>query len=161
MTSYDEAVDLNPSKFRVVLRLTTVAWAVLVFYLSTERFSPDFSRGLVAQSLTLFHLSVSPRTLHILDTLLRKAAHVTEYGMLAFLVYGSFGEQQPFRWSLRQALWCIGIVGLYSLTDEIHQRFVPGRHSSLADCGIDVAGAAIAVGMIFGARRLFRRASSD
>jgi VanZ family protein len=148
------AVHPNLSKSRVALRLTTVAWAALVFYLSTGRFGPDFSRALVAQALTLLHIAASPRTVHILDTLLRKAAHVTEYGMLAFLVYGSFGAQQPFRWRLRQAISCIGIVGLYSLTDEFHQRFVPGRHSSLIDCGIDVAGAAIAVGMIFEARRL-------
>ena len=151
----------NLSKSRVALRLMTLVWAVLVFYLSTQRFGPDFSKGLVALLLTFLHISVSPRTLHILDTLLRKAAHVTEYGMLAFLVYGSFGEQQPFLWSVRQALWCIGIVGLYSLTDEFHQRFVPGRGSHLTDCGIDVAGAAIAVGMIFMARRLFRRAPGD
>src|ERR1017187_2859481 len=97
------AADLHLSKRRVVLRLTTLAWAVLVFYLSTERFGSDFSQGLVAQALTLLHISVSPRTFHILDTLLRKIAHMTEYGILAFFVYGSFAEQQPFRWRLRQA----------------------------------------------------------
>ena len=107
--------DPNLSKRRVALRLATLAWAVLVFYLSTERFGSDFSQGLLAQALTVLHISVSPRTLHILDTLLRKTAHMTEYGILAFLVYGSFAEQQPFRWRLRQAIWCIGIVGLYSL----------------------------------------------
>ena len=109
------AANLNLSKRRVALRLATLAWAVLVFYLSTERFGSGFSQGLVAQVLTLLHISVSPRTFHVLDTLLRKIAHVTEYGILAFLVYGSFAEQQPFRWRLRQAIWCIGIVGLYSL----------------------------------------------
>ena len=155
------AADPNLSKRRVALRLTTLAWAVLVFYLSTERFGSDFSQGLIAQVLRLLHISVSPRTFHIFDTLLRKTAHMTEYGILAFFVYGSFAEQQPFRWRLRQAIWCIGIVGLYSLTDELHQRFVPGRHASLVDCGIDVAGATIAVIMIFEARRLFRRASRD
>jgi VanZ family protein len=153
--------DLNLSKRRVSLRLTTLAWAVLVFYLSTERFGSDFSQGLLAQALTLLHISVSPRTFHVLDTLLRKIAHLTEYGILAFFVYGSFAEHQPFRWRLRQAIWCIGIVGLYSLTDEFHQRFVPGRNASLVDCGIDIAGAVIALIIIFEARRLFRRASSD
>ena len=155
------AADPNLSKRRVALRLTTLAWAVLVFYLSTERFGSDFSQGLIAQVLRLLHISVSPRTFHIFDTLLRKTAHMTEYGILAFFVYGSFAGQQPFRWRLRQAIWCIAIVGLYSLTDELHQRFVPGRHASLVDCGIDVAGATIAVIMIFEARRLFRRASRD
>src|SRR5271157_4125928 len=155
------APDLNFSKRRVALRLATLAWAVLVFYLSTERFGSDFSESVVAHALTLLHISVSPRTFHILDVLLRKTAHITEYGVLASLVYGSFAEQQPFQWRLRQAIWCIGIVGLYSLTDELHQRYVPGRHASLVDCGIDVAGAAIAVIMIFEARRLFGRASRD
>ena len=153
--------DSHLWKLRVALRLTTVAWAVLVFCLSTERFGSDFSQTLVAQALALLHISVSARTLHILDTLLRKAAHITEYGILAFLVYGSFGEQQPFRWRLRQATWCVGIIGLYSLTDELHQRYVPGRNASLVDCAIDVAGAAIAVLMIFEARRLFWHASRD
>jgi len=155
------AADLNLSKRRVAFRLTTMAWAVLVFYLSTERFGPDFSQGLVAQALTLLHISVSPRTFHILDVLVRKTAHITEYGILASLVYGSFAEQQPFRWRLRQAIWCIGIVGLYSLTDEFHQRYVPGRHASLVDCAIDIAGATIAIIMIFEARRLFVRDSRD
>jgi hypothetical protein len=36
-----------------------------------------------------------------------------------------------------------------------------GRHASLVDCGIDVSGAAIALIIIFKARRLFKRASSD
>ena len=150
--------DLNLSKRRAVLCLTTLAWALLVFYLSTERFGSDFSQGLVAQALTLLRINVSPRTVHILDALLRKFAHLTEYGILALFVYGSFAHEQPFRWRLRQAIWCISIVGLYSLTDEFHQRFVPGRHASLVDCGIDVAGAAIALIIIFEARRLFRPA---
>ncbi len=153
--------DLNLSKRRVGLRIATLAWAVLVFYFSTERFGSDFSQGLLAQALALLHVGVSPRTFHILDVLLRKTAHITEYGILASLVYGSFAEQQPFRWRLRQAIWCIAVVGLYSLTDEFHQRYVPGRHASLVDCGIDVAGAAIAVGMIFEARRRFMCASGD
>jgi VanZ family protein len=150
--------DLNLSKRRAALCLTTLAWAVLVFYLSTERFGSDFSQGLVAPALALLHFNVSLRTFHILDVLLRKTAHITEYGILASLVYCSFSWQQPFRWKLGQAIWCIGIVGLYSLTDEFHQRYVPGRHASLVDCGIDVAGAAIALITIFEARRLFRSA---
>lgn len=142
---------------RVALHLTTLVWAVLVFYLSTKRFGSDFSEGLVGQTLTFLHVSVSPGTFHIVDVLLRKTAHIAEYGILASLVYGSFAEQQPFRWRLRQAIWCAGAVGLYSLTDEFHQRYVPGRNASLVDCGIDVAGAAIALIIIFEAHRLLSR----
>src|ERR1019366_10024299 len=47
MNNSGSAADLNLSKRRVALRLATLAWAVLVFYLSTERFGSDFSHGLV------------------------------------------------------------------------------------------------------------------
>jgi VanZ family protein len=40
----------------------------------------------------------------------------------------------------------------YSLTDEFHQLFVPGRHASIADCAIDSTGAALAVLLALGYR---------
>ena len=134
----------------------TVAWAILIFYLSTARFRPDFSEWLVAQALTSLHISFSPRTLHVLDALFRKSAHVIEYGILAVLLYGGLANERPFRWRLRWALWCVFIAGAYSLTDEFHQMFVPGRHASLMDCGVDAAGAAIAVAIVYQGQRWFR-----
>jgi hypothetical protein len=47
--------------------------------------------------------------------------------------------------------------GAYGLSDELHQRFVPGRDSSVADWVTDLAGAAVAVG----AARLWRRYASQ
>lgn len=161
MTNSKAFADSNLLRLRIALRLATLAWAALVFYLSTERFGSDFSQSLLSHALTLLHITVSPRTFHILDVLLRKAAHITEYGILASFVYGSFAEQRPFRWSLRQAIWCIVIVGLYSLTDELHQKYVPGRNASLVDCGIDVTGGAIALALLFEARRRFTPSPGD
>lgn len=161
MNNAQPSPDPNLSQRRIVMRITAVAWAALVFYMSTERFGSDFSQLLLAHALTALHISVSPRTFHILDTLLRKLAHITEYAILAFFVYGSLAKEQLFRWSPRQALWCLGAVALYSLTDEFHQRFVPGRHASLVDSGIDIVGASIAIALIFEAGRLFLRTSTD
>jgi len=140
------------SRLRTLLCVAAVGWAMLVFYLSTARFGGDFSEWLLAQALTFSHVSVSSSTLHILNVLLRKGAHVIEYGTLAFLVYGSFADQNLFRWRLRRACWCVLIAAAYSLTDEFHQAFVPGRHASLADCGIDTAGAALAVAIVYQGR---------
>lgn len=33
---------------------------------------------------------------------------------------------------------------LYAVSDEIHQKFVPGRTSSIYDLGFDISGANIA-----------------
>jgi hypothetical protein len=42
-------------------------------------------------------------------------------------------------------LGCFLVAVVFSLTDEYHQSFVPGRHASFADCGIDSIGAALGI----------------
>jgi len=133
--------------------LATLAWAAEIFYLSTPTFSGSFSQSLLTQLLDSLHLSVSPDILDVLDSMLRKFAHLTEYAIFGLLLYGSFGQKDGFRWRPRQASWCVVVACAYSLTDELHQVFSPGRHASLIDCGIDTTGAAIAMLLVYGGSR--------
>lgn len=100
---------------------------------------------LLAEVLRFLHIEVSPSTFDSLHFLVRKLAHLTEYAVLAFLLYRSLRGSRPRVWELRTAAWSVLVAGLYSLTDELHQRFVPGRGGSLVDCGIDTAGAILAM----------------
>jgi len=90
------------------------------------------------------HVTVSPATFAILHEGFRKLAHFTEYAIFSLLIYASFLETVDFEWRPRLALGGIAIAALYSLTDEYHQSFVPGRTPSIVDCGIDTAGASLA-----------------
>jgi VanZ family protein len=68
------------------------------------------------------------------------AGHFTAYGVLALLggwALEGTGVRHAGRWAFLLAL-------LYGLSDEFHQRFVPGRHPDLLDIATDAAGAAIA-----------------
>ena len=47
----------------------TLAWAVLIFCLSTQAFPPDFSRGVLAATLQFFHVRASLGTLGFLHAL--------------------------------------------------------------------------------------------
>jgi len=86
-------------------------------------------------------VSILPRNLVPLNNLLRKSAHLTEYAVLAVFLYSSLKPVgNPF-WSREAAFWALVASGSYSITDEFHQRFVPGRHGSLSDCLIDTGGA--------------------
>ncbi len=73
--------------------------------------------------------------------LVRKCAHMLEYCGLSLLVsfalYFTCGKQKRFT----DILICF----LYSVTDEIHQHFVPGRACLVFDMFIDTLGAAITV----------------
>jgi len=123
----------------------TLAWAALIFYLSSQTFSPNFSRALLAWTLELLHLRVSSGTFGLLHAFLRGLAYLTEYAIFALLLYGFPGEKSPELWRPRRAVFCIVVAAAYSLTDEFHQLFVPGRHASLLDCGLDTMGAALAM----------------
>ncbi len=134
--------------------LATVAWAGLIFHLSTPSFGADRSIPILARLLALFDLSVSQTTLDLLDTIIRKLAHLTEYAIFALLLYRScYGSTTlpaascplPTRcgWRPRLTFWCVVIAALYSVTDEYHQSFTPNRVPSALDCVIDTTGATV------------------
>jgi len=99
-------------------------------------------------------VSVSPATFELLHHLMRKSAHMTEYAIFAMLLYGSRRVSNPFDWRPWRALTCVAIAAAYSLTDEFHQIFVPGRGPSLWDCGLDTLGATLAMLVPFGSHQL-------
>lgn len=76
----------------------------------------------------------------------RKAAHITEYFLLAIsvsfplYVYGVRG----FWLFMLAGIVCVGFAGL----DEYHQSFVDGRSPSLKDVAIDSTGALIGILMV-------------
>jgi VanZ family protein len=65
------------------------------------------------------------------DTILRKLAHLTEYGVLGALLLRA----------IRSPVAGVVVATLYAVTDEVHQLFVEGRHGAPLDVGIDAAGA--------------------
>jgi VanZ family protein len=94
----------------------------------------------------IFYLSSIPglkTNLGIWDFVLRKCAHITEYGILTALLIRAFRMTRS-QLSRKAIFWTSGIVAtLYAASDEIHQRFVPSRGPSLHDVFIDVGGVLI------------------
>lgn len=77
---------------------------------------------------------------------IRKLGHITEYSILAALVYRSLKREalnftQPKAWSM------IFII-LAALVDEYHQTFVPSRGPSLIDVGYDSFGGLLSLWLI-------------
>jgi VanZ family protein len=73
----------------------------------------------------------------------RKGAHLTEYAILAMLVWR--GLRRPVKadtrpWSWRVAGWTVLLVAFYAATDELHQQFVPARYGSVWDVLLDTLG---------------------
>jgi VanZ like protein len=91
----------------------------------------------------IFWLSAQPHLgtgLGIWDFVLRKLAHMTEYGVLTLLWYRALAP------SLGRAEAAAATIALlYAISDEWHQSFVAGRHASPIDVGIDAVGIVLAL----------------
>jgi hypothetical protein len=101
---------------------------------AVSRFAPP----LVLMAL-IFFLSAQPDLnsgLGTLDTVLRKLAHMAEFGLLWWLWWRAlgFGGAAP----------AAGIAIAYAVSDEFHQSFVEGRTASPLDVAIDSIGIILA-----------------
>lgn len=118
----------------------------------------------LAWMAAIFICSAQPDLPHapepLLDLLLKKTGHAAAYGILAWLklrlLLHYFGDRHapPF---LRFA--SVALTTAYALSDEYHQRFVPGRNGNLADVGVDGLGACCAMllnGWLTARRRTLR-----
>jgi VanZ family protein len=74
------------------------------------------------------------------DTILRKCAHMVEYGLLWFLWWRALGYGAK--------LPAAAIAVAYAATDELHQHFIEGRHGTPVDVLIDAVGIVLAVAAV-------------
>ena len=144
--------------FHILLWALVIVWLVVIFNFSASdgATSDGQSKGFIERSVYdvatfLYNIGIrdhAPSERNVktvanrLNATIRKIAHGTIYFVLAFLVLIALGTKIDHFWrnSLIAVLFCL----IYSLTDEYHQLFVPGRTGAFTDCLIDTGGALIA-----------------
>jgi hypothetical protein len=75
------------------------------------------------------------------DFVVKKTAHVVEYGILATLIYRALINSNVS--NKKAMLYSVALAFLYGATDEFHQSFTPGRGPKFTDVLIDTLGASI------------------
>jgi VanZ family protein len=138
-------------KHRILSTVPAIIIMIVIFYFSHQEAaeSSKLSGGIIynifsfVERLFSLELPVEERIywLEILETILRKAAHMAEYGLLAAAVSFSFYVYEKRNSSL--ILWSEAVTVLYAATDEFHQLFVLGRSGQVSDILIDGIGALI------------------
>ena len=96
----------------------------------------------VLQLLSLFSLDLETLRAYGITFLIRKAAHMTEYFILALLSLRLFGLK--FSWNML-AWISLAFCFLYAASDEFHQTFIYGRVGTPIDVLIDTMGAALGI----------------
>ena len=135
--------------------LPLVAWLVFISFASSDSFNAGNTSRIIGPLILWFFPNTTQETLAAVHVVTRKAAHFTEYAILAFFA------ARAFRTSPRPALaerWFVAALALvvaYALVDEYHQSFVSSRTGSIYDSFIDIAGGLTALLLI---RRRHNRA---
>ncbi len=145
----------------LVIWAVTAAWPLTISLLSTGAYGGSVTGWLLGQILFSLHIHLAPQTVEIIHFFIRKLAHCTEYAIFGLLLYHSFEPRHPEDWNARSAFAALVAAGLFSLLDEFHQRFVPGRTPSLVDCGIDTTGALLGLVFFYAATHLHATKSSS
>jgi len=114
-----------------IFALCSVVWMSLIFYLSSipgDELGPDI----------------------LIVNLIKKTGHVIIFGVLAALYLSTFQGRKTLV-DTRSVLFLLSLflTVLYAVSDEYHQTFTPGRHSSGYDVIIDACGAVTLLGLLF------------
>jgi VanZ family protein len=128
--------------------------------LSTDTFAAEHTGGVLWQVLSGLAPQVSYEHYTLLHFLTRKAAHLTEYAILACLLLRAFRANAAGTWH-----WCWAIISLllvvgYAVLDEYHQTFTQARTGAVSDSVLDMAGGLLALTFLWLRRCVRRRASA-
>ena len=133
----------------------TALWLALIWHLSAQQGAESevLSGSLTHRVAAWLWPGADADGLSALEHLLRKAAHMFEYAVLAVLLAGSFRASRvphPVHFAFVGGL-------LAAALDECHQLFVPGRSGQVSDVVIDLVGAAAGLLVFSLIRRAWRR----
>lgn len=128
--------------------LPPILWMTLIFWGSTDALSTRRTSRIIGPILRWFDPNVRQETIEGVQTVVRKTAHMTEYGVLALLYWRALyrpGVEGKRVWSRRAAVTAFVLAVAYAASDEFHQSFVASREGSVRDVGFDSAGALVAL----------------
>lgn len=126
--------------------LPPIAWMGVIVVLSTEAGSAEHTGRILVPLLSWTLPWASPLQVKALHSMVRRAAHFTEYALMTALWFRALtrnGARSPGAAAWAALAFSIGWAGI----DELHQAFVLGRRGSLADVALDAAGGATAAGL--------------
>lgn len=139
------------SKKRFLYLIPVIIWMIFIFYMSGKTGQESSGQsGKISLFITDLLEKVrqdSPQAMQnlqdILELVIRKAAHMTEYVILFLLSYLAMVKISMSQSRFYNRSIAVLISLLYACSDEMHQLLVPGRSGKMIDVGIDIAGVLI------------------
>lgn len=136
---------LQASRF-VRYWLPVIGWLAIIFVGSTDLMSAEQTSRIIGPLLRWLKPDVSAETIARVQFFVRKGAHVSEYAILAALLWRALGQRRQWKMSIL-TLATLFACALFAVSDEFHQSLVASRTASPVDVLIDICGALIALAL--------------
>jgi len=122
--------------------LPLLIWLGVIFLGSTSLMSAEHTSRLIVPMLLWLKPGLSPKTIWIILVIMRKCAHVSEYAILALLLWRALRSGPTLRTKLPTLFSAVLLAcAVFAASDEFHQSFVKSRTPSVGDVLLDVVGA--------------------
>jgi VanZ family protein len=136
--------------------LPVLIWLGVIFLGSTDMLSAEHTSRFLVPFLCWIDPQISFATLNAIQLGIRKLGHLTEYAILAMLLWRAL--RSGTRWQMKMSiLFLVAALAsaIFAASDEFHQSFVPSRTASPNDVMIDICGALIGLlgCLMFAARK--------
>ena len=122
--------------------LPVLVWLGVIFLGSSDLMSAEHTSRFIVPFLRWLKPEISLETLALIQFVVRKYAHLSEYAILALLLFRAVYRGIDLKWSM--SILCVNVwiaCGLVAAADEFHQSFVESRTASPWDVMIDGGGA--------------------
>jgi VanZ family protein len=129
---------------RLVIWLPPILWVAVVLAMSSPTMSSEQTGGILRPVLAWLLPWLRPVHADLIHYLVRKSAHVVEYGVLALLWRRAFLLDASLAPS-RGGWAALGISLVVAIIDERHQAFIPSRTGTSSDIVLDTVSAAAAI----------------
>ncbi len=137
-------------KFFLKYWLPLLIWLGVIYVGSTSVMSAEHTSRYIVPFLLWLKPGMSPAAIWTILVVARKCAHVTEYAVLALLLWRAFRNIRVLRTKTLRVFGAVLLgCALFAASDEFHQTFVKSRTPSVRDVLLDVTGALL--GLLIGA----------
>lgn len=145
---------------RLFYWIPAICIAFMISGFSTHYFSGEQTSRIIVPFFHWLFPSASPQTLQLIHHLIRKGAHMMEFGAFSISIFYGVRAGRG-GWTLRWSAATLVIALCYAALDEWHQSFVPGRQARVDDVLLDLTGALLAQLLIYASLKLIGRAKTD
>ena len=122
--------------------LPVFIWLGVIFAGSTDIFSTEQTSRYLVPFLRWLDPQISVSTIATIHFALRKLGHLTEYAVLAALLWRALRSGKNLRAKMSTLFVGVWVAcAIFAASDEFHQSFLASRTASLHDVMIDISGA--------------------